>query len=146
VLAALRRLNLAENVRDVIDDGLISDLVADDLTIADLLHGRETFELIGEIAEHVAPHVSFLDLFWHFRAIHVPILRLLSAPAPPARCYHTVSTGYAGLCGAAFSVRTGRPLVVTEHGIYSRERNMDLARASWIKDHARAPTRSRSVR
>jgi hypothetical protein len=23
---------------------------------------------------------------------------------------------------------------VTEHGIYSRERNMDLARAGWIKD------------
>ena len=93
---------------------------------------------LAEIAEKVAPQASFLDLFWHLRAIYVPILRLLPAAAPPARCYHTVSTGYAGLCGAAFSLRTGRPLIVTEHGIYSRERNMDLARASWIKDQPAA--------
>jgi len=135
VLGAIRRLNLET---DVVDDRLLEDLVCGDLSVGEFLHGRETFDLLTEIAEEVAPQVSFLDLFWHLRAIYVPILRLLLAPAPPARCYHTVSTGYAGLCGAAFSLRTGRPLVVTEHGIYSRERNMDLGRASWIKDQADA--------
>jgi len=64
----------------------------------------------------------------------LPILNMLATTAPPARCYHAVSTGYAGLCGALFSLKTGRPLLVTEHGIYARERDMDLARAEWIKD------------
>jgi polysaccharide biosynthesis protein PelF len=131
VLAAIRRLSLETGGGD---DRLLEDLACGDLSVGEFLHGRETFDLLAEIAEKVAPQASFLDLFWHLRAIYVPILRLLPAAAPPARCYHTVSTGYAGLCGAAFSLRTGRPLVVTEHGIYSRERNMDLARASWIKD------------
>ena len=131
VLGAIRRLSL-EIGRG--DDRLLEDLACGDLSVGEFLHGRETFELLAEIAEKVAPQASFLDLFWHLRAIYVPILRLLPAVAPPARCYHTVSTGYAGLCGAVFSLRTGRPLIVTEHGIYSRERDMDLARASWIKD------------
>jgi glycosyltransferase involved in cell wall biosynthesis len=135
VLGAIRRLSLET---DGGDDRLLEDLACGDLSIGEFLHGHQTFDLLAEIAEKVAPQASFLDLFWHLRAIYVPILRLLPAAAPPARCYHTVSTGYAGLCGAAFSLRTGRPLIVTEHGIYSRERNMDLARASWIKDQPAA--------
>jgi glycosyltransferase involved in cell wall biosynthesis len=131
VLGAIRRLSLEAGGGD---DRLLEDLASGDLSIGEFLHGRETFDLLEEIAEKVAPQASFLDLFWHLRAIYVPILRLLPAVAPAARCYHTVSTGYAGLCGAAFSLRSGRPLIVTEHGIYSRERDMDLARASWIKD------------
>ncbi len=135
VLGAIRRLTLETGSGD---DRLLEDLTCGDLSIGEFLHGHQTFDLLAEIAEKVAPQASFLDLFWHLRAIYVPILRLLPAAAPPARCYHTVSTGYAGLCGAAFSLRTGRPLIVTEHGIYSRERNMDLARASWIKDQPAA--------
>jgi len=135
VLGAIRRLSLEAGRGD---DRLLEDLTCGDLSIGEFLHGHQTFDLLAEIAEKVAPQASFLDLFWHLRAIYVPILRLLPAAAPPARCYHTVSTGYAGLCGAAFSLRTGRPLIVTEHGIYSRERNMDLARASWIKDQPAA--------
>jgi glycosyltransferase involved in cell wall biosynthesis len=131
VLGAIRRLNVEP---DVVDARLLEDLACGDLSVGEFLHGRETFDLLAEIAGQVAPNASFLDVFWHLRAIYSPILRLLAASTPRASCYHTVSTGYAGLCGAAFSLRSGRPLIVTEHGIYSRERNMDLARASWIKD------------
>jgi len=130
VLAAIRRLTLGEAV----DDDLLEGLVSNDLSVVEFLHGGETFDLIAELAERLAPDASFLDLFWHFRAIYVPVLRLIGSRAPRARCFHTVSTGYAGLCGAVFSVRTGRPLIVTEHGIYTRERNMDLARANWIRE------------
>ena len=130
VLRALRRLNLDTAV----DDQLLEDLTSGDLTISEFLHGRQSFELLEELAPILAPEASFLDFFWHFRAIHLPILNMLATTAPPARCYHAVSTGYAGLCGALFSLKTGRPLLVTEHGIYARERDMDLARAEWIKD------------
>jgi glycosyltransferase involved in cell wall biosynthesis len=132
VLAAIRRIHLDDGPAD---DRLLQDLVSGDLSLGEFLHGRATFDLIAEIAARVGRRTSFLDLFWHFRGIYVPILRLLeAAELPAARCFHAVSTGYAGLLGAAFSVRTGRPLILTEHGIYSRERDMDLARASWIKD------------
>jgi glycosyltransferase involved in cell wall biosynthesis len=130
VLSALRRLHLDEEAGPEV----LADLAANDLTLPELLHSRASFDLLTEISERLAPDAPFLDLFWHFRAIHVPVLRLLGAAPVPARCYHAVSTGYAGLLAAVWSLRTGRPLVVTEHGIYAREREMELSRADWIRD------------
>lgn len=54
---------------------------------------------------------------------------------PPARVYHTVSTGYAGFLGALLHYRTGRPLLVSEHGIYTKERKIDLLQSEWIRDN-----------
>jgi len=40
---------------------------------------------------------------------------------PQARVYHALATGFAGLLGAQIKALTGRPLLLTEHGIYWRE-------------------------
>lgn len=131
VLRAIRRLHLGE----VVDDQLIADFASGDLTVNEFLHGDDTFQLLrNELYDRLCGAAPFMDFFWHFRAMHVPLLRLLAAPCPAARCYHAVSTGYAGLVGAIASYKTGRPLVVTEHGLYARERELELARASWIQD------------
>jgi glycosyltransferase involved in cell wall biosynthesis len=129
-LRGIRRLHLSGDV----DDELIADLGSGDLDVPSFLYGSASFELLVEIGERMAPSTSFLDLFWHFRAMHVPLLRLLAAPPPAASCYHAISTGYAGLLGAVWSQATGRPFLVTEHGIYAREREMELSRADWIRD------------
>jgi polysaccharide biosynthesis protein PelF len=114
---------------------MIGDLASADLSVQELLHGEGSFRLAGEeIYRALSPDAPFIDFFWHFRAMHVPLLRMLAAPCPAAEVYHAVSAGYAGLLGAMASQRTGRPLILTEHGIYAREREMELARASWIRD------------
>lgn len=134
VLGAIARMHLD----DTVDDALLADLAAGDLTIPELLHGDEAFQLLrGELYPRLAPDAPFIDFFWHFRAMHIPMLRLLAAPCPEAEVLHAVSTGYAGLIGAVASVKTGRPLIVTEHGLYARERELELSRAQWIKDAAR---------
>jgi glycosyltransferase involved in cell wall biosynthesis len=131
MLRAIRRMHTG----DVVDDEMITDLASGDLSMNEFLHGDATFELLrNELYDRVSPGGAFMDFFWHFRAMHIPLLRLLAAPCPEAGIYHAVSTGYAGLIGAVASVRTGRPLVVTEHGLYAREREMELSRARWIKD------------
>jgi glycosyltransferase involved in cell wall biosynthesis len=131
VLSAFRRLH----IEDQVDEELLADLSAGDLTIAEFLHGDATFELLrNELYEKLSPDAPFMDFFWHFRAMHVPLLRLLTAPYPKTAMYHAVSTGYAGVVGAVASYREKRPLVVTEHGIYAREREMELSRATWIQD------------
>jgi len=43
------------------------------------------------------------------------------APLPEARVYHALSTGFAGLVGCQVKAATGKPLILTEHGIYWRE-------------------------
>lgn len=136
-LAAFRRLHS----EDCVDDALLADLARADLAIPELLHGNAAFGVIRELYEQLAPDAPFLDFFWHFRAMHVPLVRLLTAPAPEADCYHSVSTGYAGLVGAVASVRTNRPFLLTEHGLYARERDMELSRATWIRDPDRGDAR-----
>jgi glycosyltransferase involved in cell wall biosynthesis len=129
-LAAFARLHL----EDTIDDKLIDDLATADCSIEQLLHGDEAFEIIGNVYRACAPTASFLDFFWSFRSMHVPLIKLIEAEVPRARTYHSVSTGYAGVLAAIASQRSGRPMLLTEHGIYAREREMELARATWISE------------
>ena len=69
---------------------------------------------------------------WHFALL--PLLNVLTAPLPDARCFHTVCTGYAGILAAGARAETGRPMVLTEHGIYTKERRIDIQRAAWIPE------------
>ncbi len=80
---------------------------------------------------------SFIDYFWTIRAIHQPLwlLSLISQSLLPARAYHSVSTGYAGFLGALIKQRSQRPLILSEHGIYTKERKIDLYQSTWIKDN-----------
>lgn len=131
VLEAIRRLHL----EDTVDPQLIQDLCAGDLTTEDFLHGDASFDLLrNELYPKLGDGVAFTEFFWHYRALHMPLLRLLNGKYAASKIYHTVSAGYAGLVGVAASVRTGRPFFITEHGIYAREREIELARATWICD------------
>jgi len=136
VLAGLRRMHLDGAGDAEAQQSILDDLATNDLALDELLYGRASFDLLTHLSDRAAAEAPFLDLFWHFRAIHVPMLRLLSAPVVPAACYHAIATGYAGLLAAVWSRRTQRPLALTEHGIYAREREMELARADWIRDAA----------
>lgn len=79
---------------------------------------------------------SFVDYFWTVRTIHEPLFVLsgIARNAPPAGLYHSISTGYAGYLGMMIHSQTGRPFVLTEHGIYTKERKIDLAQADWIQE------------
>jgi len=128
VLHGIRRLHL----EDQVDSSLLDDLASGDLSVGAFLHGRASFELTTELCERLAPEASFLDFFWHFRSMHLPLVRLLAAEPPAAAVYHALCTGYAGLLAAVWGHRAGRPFLLTEHGIYARERNVELDRAAWL--------------
>ena len=80
---------------------------------------------------------SFVDYFWTVRTMHTPIwvLSAIVENFPTVRCYHTVSTGYAGFLGALLKRRHGKSLILSEHGIYTKERRIDLYAARWIADN-----------
>jgi glycosyltransferase involved in cell wall biosynthesis len=59
---------------------------------------------------------------------------VLKAAIPPARVIHTACTGYAGLAAATAKARTGAPMLLTEHGIYTKERRIEFNQATWIRD------------
>ena len=82
----------------------------------------------------ICPNASEADFFWAWRNLIGGLFSVLVAPVPKADIYHTISTGYAGLLAARASVELGKPTILTEHGIYSNERRIDLIMADWIYD------------
>ncbi|WP_421950940.1 GT4 family glycosyltransferase PelF [Pelagibacterium sp.] len=80
------------------------------------------------------PQTAFISYFWAWRALAGGLLRTLVSPLPSARLYHSVSTGYAGLIAARAAHDTGRPVMITEHGIYSNERRVEILMADWIRN------------
>lgn len=106
-------------------------------SIGDVLKSEEGWDFLLDIYRSYFPKAPFVDFFWTFRFVVLPFIRLLQTPVPEARCYHTVCTGYAGFLGAMFRTRQKRPLLLTEHGIYTKERLMEIVDADWIYSEKR---------
>jgi len=101
-----------------------------------ILYSKDSFNIITSLYKQFGMSTSFIDYYWTFRTTHLPLLQILNAPILRASIYHSVSTGYAGLYGVIAKLKTGSPLVLTEHGIYTVERKIEVAEASWILDDA----------
>ncbi|MCZ2337915.1 MAG: GT4 family glycosyltransferase PelF [Chitinophagales bacterium] len=54
---------------------------------------------------------------------------------PKARAVHSISTGYAGFMGCLLRKLWGCDFILSEHGIYTKERKIDLAQAQWIAEY-----------
>lgn len=98
----------------------------------DFLMSDEFLDIIEEMAESEYKNTPFKDTFWMIRSMLLPVLNLLKCEIPEADVYHTVATGYAGLLGAKFKYFTKKPFIVTEHGIYTREREEEILKAEWV--------------
>ncbi len=105
------------------------------LTMEDFLYSRASWDMLTHLYTTYADTESFVDYFWNYRNIYQPLFTLskISQNLPEAKVFHSVSTGYAGFLGALCRQITGKPLLLTEHGIYTKERKIDLSQAKWAK-------------
>lgn len=97
-----------------------------------LLDSPAAFAAACNAYGRLVPDASFLDFFWTWRSLLNAALSVMLLPVVQARCYHSVSTGFGGLLGARFAASTGRPLILSEHGIYTNERRIEVAMADWL--------------
>lgn len=98
----------------------------------DFLMSDDYLDIIMTLARDEFRNVPFKDSFWTIRSMLIPVLNLLSCRPAEADVYHAVATGYAGVLGSLFTHKTGKPFIVTEHGIYTREREEEILKASWV--------------
>ncbi|HBH39642.1 MAG TPA: glycosyl transferase family 1 [Curvibacter sp.] len=107
------------------------------LTQEVFLYSRAAWEYVKKGYRQRSSDPSFVDYFWTIRTIHTPFWRLrdVALSAPRARVYHSISTGYAGILGLLLKHRHRRPFMLSEHGIYVKERKIDLYQAQWLKDN-----------
>lgn len=101
------------------------------------LFSKQAWDYVADQYRTFCTDPSFVDYFWTVRIMHLPIWTLarVARNLIPARCYHTISTGYAGFLGSLMKMQTGRPLILSEHGIYTKERKIDLFQSEWIRDN-----------
>jgi polysaccharide biosynthesis protein PelF len=99
----------------------------------------QTWRFLQEAHQQLAPDESFLNFYWTVRYLMEPLWKLARAldSVPAAKLYHCACTGYAGLLGALLKHEHGIPLLVSEHGIYLRERIQDICRSRWIPEALR---------
>ena len=101
-----------------------------------LMDSRQAWRMLLSMYTASTPASSFLDYFWSWRSLVGGMLSVLLADLPEAGVYHAISTGYAGLFLARANLETGRPAILTEHGIYTNERRIEMAMANWLHDIA----------
>lgn len=102
-------------------------------SVSNFMTSKDFFDIIQEVGFEHYPEIPFTELFWSTRSMLLPLFWLLKNPVPEADLYHSVSTGYAGVVGAFGKHMYNKPFVLTEHGIYTREREEEIIKADWIK-------------
>ena len=103
----------------------------------DAVKSVEGWNLITEANLRRNPVYPFADYFWAWQSAHTLIFRILAASLPEADLYHAVSTGFAGIAATAAKIRRGKPLFLTEHGLYHKEREMEIRKTSFIRGYQR---------
>ena len=96
------------------------------------LQSRDFMELFTDICMREYPYVAYADAFHTMRSMLLPVLYLLTGRVPKADVYHAISTGYGGLLACLGGSLNHAPVLLTEHGIYTREREEEIIRASWV--------------
>lgn len=137
---ALSNLSHEGGLRDVASLLQIFTSLKEDVGRLALLDSRAAWDMLLRMYKQDFSKSSFLDYFWTWRGLFGGMYSALLGPLPPARVYHAVSTGYAGLCLARAKLETGRPAMVTEHGIYTNERCIEIAMADWLHEDKHFPS------
>ena len=98
-----------------------------------LLMGEDFLNAVKECYQLHYSQIVFSDFLWMMRSIYLPLFFTLKMKTPKADLYHCVSTGYAGVLGSMAKYFHGGRLLISEHGIYTREREEELIKAKWVQ-------------
>jgi polysaccharide biosynthesis protein PelF len=101
-----------------------------------LLNSQDAWRTLVAMYEARYAESSMLDYFWSWRALFGSVFSVLLCPLPEAKAYHSLCTGYAGLLAARAKIEKNRPVILTEHGIYTSERRIEIASADWLEETA----------
>lgn len=99
----------------------------------DVLMGVDFLNAVTEYYNLQYSQIVFVDFLWMMRSIYMPLFAVLKMEIPKADVYHCTSTGYAGVLGSMAKHLHGGRLLISEHGVYTREREEELIKAKWVQ-------------
>ncbi|MBH1941527.1 GT4 family glycosyltransferase PelF [Mobilitalea sibirica] len=100
--------------------------------LTDIIMSKDFFDIVVEIYKNAYTRITFSTFLWNIRSMYFPLLYILSHEIPKADVYHAVSTGYAGVLGGVASHLFEKSFLLTEHGIYTREREEEIIKSDWV--------------
>ncbi len=100
------------------------------------LYSKEAWNFIVEMYSNFANYTPFIDYFCNIRNIHLPLFSVASVALqiPDFKVVHSPSTGYAGFLGSILAYNKKKAFIITEHGIYTRERKIDILNTDILSD------------
>lgn len=96
----------------------------------ELVESEAFYGFVKELSD--TDGIGLADAYYGLKSLFTPLLFLLGQEIPGADIYHSAVAGYGGVLGALAKYKTGKPFVLTEHGIYPREREEELIQADWV--------------
>lgn len=127
---ALLSLLLGEQVRWEV---LFDFFQRSEISLNDMLMGPDFLNAVTEYYKLNYSQMVFSDFLWMLRSIYLPLFIALKEKIPKADIYHCLCTGYAGVLGSMAKYMYGGRLLISEHGVYTREREEELIKAKWVQ-------------
>ena len=103
--------------------------------IMDFFMSYNFFDILKEAYVEKFHSTPFTEFFWTIRSMLIPIFFILKSELPKADVYHSAANGYAGLFASMAKFIYKKPFLLTEHGIYSREREEEIIKSSWARGY-----------
>jgi len=98
----------------------------------DFFMSIDFFDVLRDAYSEYYSNVPFTNFFWTIRSMLLPLFYLMQQPIPEADLYHSASNGYTAFVGILAKYIYKKPFILTEHGIYSREREEEIIKSKWI--------------
>lgn len=102
-------------------------------TVAEFLMTPQFFDVASAVYNAGYEKTLFIEYLWTLRSMYMTLFYVLKQTIPYADLYHSVSTGYSGVVASMGKYFHGKPFILTEHGIYTREREEEIIKADWIQ-------------
>jgi glycosyltransferase involved in cell wall biosynthesis len=134
-ITGMHQMLLAGNAPEL--GGIVGQIPKGYSLYADAIKSDAGWHLLSSRNQRTNPAYPFSDFFWAWKSAHDMMFAILGDNAPEADLYHPVSTGYAGLAALCAKIRRGKPMILTEHGLYHKEREMEIRKAQFIRGYQR---------
>ncbi len=144
--AALNERDLVRYVRQLIDlkeerpkyfAQLLREVAGKHLDY--LLLSKSFWNFLEDVYSRYFYEEGFPGFYWTVIGFIISILGAIQALPPKADIYHSTTTVYAVLSALAGKYVHNGKLIVTEHGIYHREREIEITKSSSIPEVYKKP-------
>ncbi len=99
-----------------------------------LLSSKAFWNVITEVYRRFFKTKGFTEFYWMMRNLLTPFINSFQFLPEKDDIFHSVTTGYASLTAIAGKFHYGSPLIITEHGIYHREREKEILSSRFIPE------------